>query len=218
MSSFGRLEVSVTFCDCSQSLKLQFAISEFPLTNPPNFCTIDPTMPTSKSLVPVERIEKSILLIRGHKVMLDGDLAELYGVTTAALNQAVKRNIGRFPEDFAFQLTEDEFASLISQIVTSKTGRGGRRKLPWAFTEHGILMLSSVLRSERAVQANIQIMRAFIRMRQLLASNKGLMQKILSMEKKYDEQFKKVFQAIYQLMIEEEKPKRQIGFKTKDDK
>ena len=175
-------------------------------------------MSTSKSLIPVERIEKSILLIRGHKVMLDSDLAELYGVTTAALNQAVKRNIGRFPEDFAFQLTEDEFASLISQIVISKTGRGGRRKLPWAFTEHGILMLSSVLRSERAVQANIQIMRAFIRMRQLLASNKGLMQKILSMEKKYDEQFKKVFQAIYQLMIEEEKPKRQIGFTTKDDK
>ena len=175
-------------------------------------------MPTSKSLVPVERIEKSILLIRGHKVMLDGDLAELYGVTTAALNQAVKRNIGRFPEDFAFQLTEDEFASLISQIVTSKTGRGGRRKLPWAFTEHGILMLSSVLRSDRAVQANIQIMRTFTRMRQMLASNKGLMQKILSMEKKYDEQFKKVFQAIYQLMIEEEKPKHQIGFKTRDDK
>ena len=148
-------------------------------------------MTTSKSLIPVERIEKSILLIRGHKVMLDSDLAELYGVTTAALNQAVKRNIGRFPEDFAFQLTEDEFASLISQIVTSKTGRGGRRKLPWAFTEHGILMLSSVLRSERAVQANIQIMRAFIRMRQLLASNKGLMEKILSMEKKYNEQFQK---------------------------
>ncbi len=175
-------------------------------------------MATSKSLIPVERIEKSILLIRGHKVILDSDLAELYGVTTAALNQAVKRNIGRFPEDFAFQLAEDEFASLISQIVTSKTGRGGRRKLPWAFTEHGILMLSSVLRSERAVQANIQIMRAFIRMRQLLASNKGLMEKILSMEKRYDEQFKKVFQAIYQLMIEEEKPKHQIGFKTKDDK
>ena len=147
-------------------------------------------MSTSKSLIPVERIEKSILLIRGHKVMLDSDLAELYGVTTAALNQAVKRNIGRFPEDFAFQLAEDEFAFLISQIVTSKTGRGGRRKLPWAFTEHGILMLSSVLRSERAVQANIQIMRAFIRMRQLLASNKGMMEKILSMEKKYDEQFK----------------------------
>jgi len=184
---------------------------------PLDFFIISPLMATSKSLIPVERIEKSILLIRGHKVILDSDLAELYGVTTAALNQAVKRNIGRFPEDFAFQLAEDEFASLISQIVTSKTGRGGRRKLPWAFTEHGILMLSSVLRSERAVQANIQIMRAFIRMRQLLASNKGLMQKILSMEKKYDEQFKKVFQAIYQLMIEEEKPKRQIGFKTKDD-
>ena len=176
-------------------------------------------MTTSKlSVIPVERIEKSILLIRGHKVMLDSDLAEMYGVTTAALNQAVKRNIGRFPGDFAFQLAKDEFASLISQFVTSKTGRGGRRKLPWAFTEHGILMLSSVLRSERAVQVNIQIMRAFIWMRQLLASQKGLMEKILAMEKKYDEKFKLVFKAIYQLMEEEEKPKHQIGFKTKDDK
>ena len=147
--------------------------------------------------------------------MLDSDLAELYGVTTAALNQAVKRNIGRFPEDFAFQLAEDEFTSLISQIVTSKTGRGGRRKLPWAFTEHGILMLSSVLRSERAVQANIQIMRTFTRMRQMLASNKGLMQKILAMEKKYDKKFKTVFDIIRYLMAEEEKPKHQIGFKNR---
>ena len=176
-----------------------------------------PVHNNSNSLLPLESIEKIIYIVSGHRVMLDSDLAELYGVTTAALNQAVKRNIGRFPGDFAFHLAEDEFASLISRIVTSKTGRGGRRKLPWAFTEHGILMLSSVLRSERAVQANIQIMRTFTRMRQMLASNKGLMQKILFMEKKYDEQFKKVFQAIYQLMIEEEKPKRQIGFKTKDD-
>ena len=124
-----------------------------------------PVHNNSKSLLPLESIEKIIYIIRGHRVMLDSDLAELYGVTTAALNQAVKRNIGRFPEDFAFQLAEDEFTSLISQIVTSKTGRGGRRKLPWAFTEHGILMLSSVLRSERAVQVNIQIMRTFTRMR-----------------------------------------------------
>ncbi len=156
-------------------------------------------MPPSKSLIPVERIEKLIDLIRGHKVMIDSDLAELYGVTTGALNQALKRNIDRFPEDFAFQLTSEEFAALISQFVISKTGRGGRRKLPYAFTEQGVAMLSSVLRSKRAVQVNIQIMRAFVRMRQLLVSHKDLMEKIQVMEKKYDKQFKIVFQAIYQL-------------------
>ncbi len=172
-------------------------------------------MPPSKSLIPVERIEKLIYLIRGHKVMIDSDLAELYGVTTGALNQALKRNIDRFPEDFAFQLSSEEFAALISQFVISKTGRGGRRKLPWVFTEQGVAMLSSVLRSKRAVQVNIQIMRAFVRMRQLLSSHKELMEKVQAMEKKYDKQFKTVFQAIYQLMKEEEKPKRKIGFKTK---
>jgi len=107
--------------------------------------------------------------------MIDSDLAELYGVTTGAINQALKRNIDRFPEDFAFQLTSEEFAALISQFVISKTGRGGRRKLPWDFTEQGVAMLSSVLRSKRAVQVNIQIMRAFVRMRQLLSSHKELM-------------------------------------------
>ncbi len=147
--------------------------------------------------------------------MIDSDLAELYDVTTGALNQALKRNIDRFPEDFAFQLSSEEFAALISQFVISKTGRGGRRKLPYAFTEQGVAMLSSVLRSKRAVQVNIQIMRAFVRMRQLLVSHKDLMEKIQVMEKKYDKQFKIVFQAIYQLMKEEEKPKRKIGFKTK---
>ena len=176
-------------------------------------------MATSKSLIPVERIEKSILLIRGHKVMLDSDLAELYGVTTARLNEQVRRNKERFPKDFGFQLTQKEFEVLISQIATSKkSGSGGRRKLPWVFTEHGILMLSSVLRSKRAIQVNIQIMRTFTRMRQMLASNKGLMEKILAMEKKYDKNFQIVFRAIQQLMEEEEKPKHQIGFKTKDDK
>ena len=121
--------------------------------------------------------------------------------------------------DFGFQLNEDEFTAFISQFVTSKSGRGGRRKLPWVFTEHGILMLSSVLRSKRAVQVNILIMRTFVRMRQLLASHKGLMEKILVMEKKYDEQFKVIFQAIAQLIEEEEKPKHQIGFTTdKEDK
>lgn len=189
------------------------------LIKPPDFLTFDPTMSTTKSLIPAERIEKSILLIRGHKVMLDSDLAELYGVTTARLNEQVRRNKERFPKDFGFQLTQKEFEVLMSQFATSKSGRGGRRKIPWVFAEHGILMLSSVLRSKRAIQVNIQIMRTFVRMRQLLASQKGLMEKILAMEKKYDRQFKIVFQAIAQLMQEEEKPKKQIGFKTdKKDK
>ena len=167
-------------------------------------------MPTSKALIPVERIEKSILLIRGHKVMLDVDLAELYGVTTGNLNLAVRRNKNRFPEDFMFQLSAEETQSLLLQTARAK-GRGGRQTPPYAFTEQGVAMLSSVLRSERAVQVNVQIMRAFVRMRQLLASHKGLMEKILTMEKKYDKQFKIVFEAIYQLMKEEEKPKHQIG-------
>ncbi len=167
-------------------------------------------MPTSKILVPVERIEKSILLIRGHKVMLDFDLAELYEVTTGNLNLAVRRNKNRFPEDFMFQLSAEETKSLLLQTARAK-GRGGRQTPPYAFTEQGVAMLSSVLRSERAVQVNVQIMRAFVRMRQLLASHKGLMEKILTMEKKYDKQFKIVFEAIYQLMKEEEKPKHQIG-------
>ena len=171
-------------------------------------------MPTPKSLIPIERIEKSILLIRGHKVMLDTDLAGLYGVTTGNLNLAVRRNKNRFPEDFMFQLSAEETKSLLLQTARAK-GRGGRQTPPYAFTEQGVAMLSSVLRSERAVQVNVQIMRAFVRMRQLLASHKGLMEKILTMEKKYDKQFKIVFEAIYQLMEEEEeKPKRQIGFQT----
>jgi hypothetical protein len=177
-------------------------------------------MPTSsKSLIPIKRIEKSILLIRGHKVILDSDLAELYGVETKVFNQAVKRNISRFPEDFMFQMNKEELEIWRSQIVTSNpAAKMGLRRRPYVFTEHGVAMLSSVLNSERAVQVNIQIMRAFIRMRQLLASQKGLMQKILAMEKKYDEQFKAVFEAIRQLMIEEEKPKKRIGFTTTDDK
>ena len=174
-------------------------------------------MTTSKALIPVERIEKSILLIRGHKVMLDVDLAELYGVTTGNLNLAVRRNKNRFPKDFMFELSAEETKSLLLQTARAK-GRGGRQTPPYAFTEQGVAMLSSVLRSERAVQVNVQIMRAFVRMRQLLASHKGLMGKILTMEKKYDKQFKIVFEAIYQLMKEEEKPKHQIGFTTEDDK
>ena len=188
------------------------------LTNLLDFLIISLLMPTSKSLIPVERIEKSILFIRSQRVMLDADLAELYGVETRILVRNVKRNIERFPKDFMFQLTKEEDDLLISQFGISKKGRGGRRYLPYVFTEQGIAMLSSVLNSKRAIQVNVEIMRAFIRMRQLLASQKGLMEKILAMEKKYDEKFKLVFKAIYQLMEEEEKPKRRIGFTTKDDK
>ena len=152
-------------------------------------------MPTSKSLIPIERIEKLIYLIHGHKVMLDTDLAELYDVETRILVRNVKRNIDRFPKDFMFQLTKKEDEILRSQIGISKQGRGGRRYAPYVFTEQGVAMLSSVLNSKRAIQVNVEIMRAFVRMRQLLASHKGLMQKILDMEKKYDKQFQVVFKA-----------------------
>jgi hypothetical protein len=124
------------------------------------------------NILPRERIERSILLIRGHKVLLDADLAELYGVETRALLQAVSRNQKRFPKDFMFQMSKEEYELLRSQIVISKKGRGGRRYLPYVFTEQGVAMLSSVLRSERAVQVNIEIMRAFVRLRELVATHK----------------------------------------------
>ncbi len=160
--------------------------------------------------VPVERIERAILLIRGQKVMLDADLAELYGVEPRVLIQAVKRNIDRFPQDFMFQLTKREFSDLRSQIVMSSWG--GRRYPPYAFTEHGVAMLSSVLRSKRAVRVNIEIMRAFVRLRQILASHKELARKLEELEKKYDAQFKVVFDAIRELMTPPEPKRRRIGF------
>lgn len=147
-----------------------------------------------------ELIERRILLVRGYKVMLDSDLAELYEVETKVLNQAVRRNLGRFPDDFMFELTVEEAESLRSQIVTSNTGRGGRRYNPYVFTEHGVAMLSSVLRSERAVQVNIAIMRAFSRLRELLATHADLARKLEELEGKYDRQFKVVFDAIRELM------------------
>ena len=174
-------------------------------------------MTTSKALIPIERIEKLIYLIHGHKVMLDTDLAELYDVETRILVRNVKRNIDRFPKDFMFQLTKKEDEVLRSQIGISKKGWGGRRYAPYVFTEQGVAMLSSVLNSKRAIQVNVEIMRAFVRMRQLLASHKGLMQKILDMEKKYDKQFQIVFKALKQLMVEEERPKPQIGFKADEE-
>jgi len=173
-------------------------------------------MVNEKSLIPVERIEKAISLIRGQKVMLDADLAELYGVETKVLVQAVKRNIGRFPEDFMFQLNQEEFAILRSQFVTSSNW-GGRRYRPYAFTEQGVAMLSSVLRSQRAIQVNIEIMRAFIRLRQMLASHADLARKLDALEKKYDAQFRQVFEAIRRLMIPPEPKRRPIGFRKGDE-
>jgi hypothetical protein len=161
---------------------------------------------------PIERIERSILLLRGHKVLLDADLAALYGVTTKRLKEQVRRNRSRFPEDFMFELTSEEVASLRSQFATSNKGRGGRRYAPYAFTEQGIAMLSTVLNSERAIQVNIEIMRAFVRLRQIMASNAQLARKLTELEKKYDAQFKVVFDAIRQLMTPPQPRKRKIGF------
>jgi phage regulator Rha-like protein len=149
--------------------------------------------------------------------MLDSDLAELYGVETRALVQAVGRNKDRFPEDFMFRLTKEEFSRLRSQIVTSNEGRGGRRYPPYAFTEQGVAMLSTVLRSARAVQVNIEIMRAFVRLRQLIASNAELSKRLDELEKKYDQQFKVVFDAIRQLMTPPDPPRRRLGFPVKED-
>jgi hypothetical protein len=168
----------------------------------------------------MEHITRAILLIRGHRVILDSDLAELYEVEIKALIQAVKRNFVRFPDDFMFQLTAEENAHLRSQIVTLKTGRGEHRKyLPYAFTEQGVAMLSTVLRSDRAIHVNIEIMRAFVRLRQMLASNTELARKLAALERKYDAQFKVVFDAIKELMTPPEpKQKRPIGFGPWDKK
>jgi len=159
-----------------------------------------------------ERVERSILLIRGHKVLLDTDLAALYGVTTKRLNEQVRRNLSRFSDGFMLQLTSEEAEALRSQFATSKRGRGGRRYAPYVFTEQGVAMLSTVLNSERAIQVNIEIMRAFVRLGQMLASNAQLARKLADLEKKYDAQFKVVFDAIRQLMAPSEPRKRKIGF------
>jgi len=164
-----------------------------------------------QSIVPVERIERAIWLIRGQKVMLDADLAELYGVKTKLLVRAVKRNIERFPSDFMLQLTREEFDNLRFQFGTS-SGWGGRRYWPYAFTEQGVAMLSSVLRSERAIHVNIEIMRAFVRMRQMLATHEVLARRLDELEKKYDRQFAVVFDAIRQLMTPPETKRKPIGF------
>jgi hypothetical protein len=176
----------------SDDLKSQSVISKIPLQK--------------------EDISRRIFTIRGHRVMLDADLADLYMVSTKAFNQAVRRNRDRFPDDFVFRVTEDEFEGLRSQIVTSKRGRGGRRYLPNVFTEQGVAMLSGVLNSPRAVQVNIAIMRAFVRMRKMLLSHEELARKVNALEGKYDAQFRMVFDAIRALMEPPKSPRRQIGF------
>lgn len=170
----------------------------------------------TRSIVPMERIERAILFIRGEKVMLDLDLAEIYGVTTGALNQAVKRNLGRFPPDFMFQLTEKEKAEVITNCDNLARLKFSPH-LPSAFTEHGALMLANVLNSERAAQTCVQVVRVFVRLRQMLASNTELARKLAALEQKYDAQFKVVFDAIRQLMAPPAKPKREIGFHVKYD-
>ena len=169
-----------------------------------------------RDLLPQEIVESKILLLRGKKVMLDRDLAVLYGVETFNLNKAVKRNIDRFPEDFMFQLTSEEFKNLIFQFGISSWG--GTRKLPYAFTENGVAMLSSVLNSERAITVNIQIMRTFTKLRELLATHKDLARKIEDMEKKYDHQFRVIFDAIKQLIEPPVTPKRKVGFLREKEK
>jgi len=168
----------------------------------------------SNPYIPAELIERKIFLVRGQKVMLDRDLAELYGVSTSILNRAVSRNMDRFPLDFMFSLTNQEVTNLMFQFGTSSWG--GTRKLPKVFTEQGVAMLSSILRSKRAVQVNIQIMRTFVKLRQMLSSNADLARKLEALEKKYDSQFKVVFDAIRALMAKPQKPEKKIGFMVKE--
>lgn len=169
---------------------------------------------TTLSHVPVERIEALIRFIRDEKVILDRDLADLYGVSTSNLNKAVKRNLNRFPDDFMFQLTQDEFDALRFQIGTSK--RGGPRYRPYAFTEHGALMAASVLNSAIAIDTSVQVIRAFVKIRALVASHVELAGEIEALEKKYDHHFKIVFDAIRQLMTPPKPKRKLIGFRKKN--
>lgn len=165
-------------------------------------------MAKPQPVIPVERIANRIYLVRGEKVMLDSDLAELYGVPTSALNQQVRRNADRFPHDFVFQLTAEEFESLMSQIVISKSGRGGRRKLPLAFTEQGVAMLSSVLRSKRAAQVNVAIMRTFVKLREILATHRDLARRV----EQHDQQIGVLFEALQKLLAPPATKQNPIGY------
>ena len=174
-------------------------------------------MPRKSALsIPSERVMRSILLVRGQKVILDADIAALYGIETKMLVRAMKRNIERFPRDFMFQLSKTEFDDLRCHSGTSSSW-GGRRYPPYAFTEQGVAMLSSVLKSKRAVRVNIEIMRTFVKLREILSTHKALARKIEQMERKYDAQFKVIFDAIRELMAPPKRQKRQIGYHTEQN-
>jgi hypothetical protein len=174
-------------------------------------------------LVTTESVERAIIVLRERRVILDSELATLYGVTVSVFNQAVKRNMKRFPADFAFQLTREEYESLRSQIVILKAGRGAHRKyLPYVFTEHGAVMAASVLNSPRAVEMSVEVVRAFVRLRQILASNRQLAARVDNLERKmtqsnaaHSKNIGTLFDAVRSLMTAPVKPKRQIGFQTK---
>ena len=178
---------------------------------------------TETGLVTPESVERAIIVLRGRRVILDSELAALYGVTVSVFNQAVKRNMERFPADFAFQLTREEYESLRSQIVILKAGRGAHRKyLPYVFTEHGAVMAASVLNAPKAVEMSVEVVRAFVRLRQILAANRQLAARVDDLERKmnqsnaaHSKNIGTLFDAVRSLMTAPEKPKRQIGFQTK---
>ena len=174
-------------------------------------------MSEDASIVPVERVEQAIYLIRGHKVMLDRDLAALYDVETRVLNQAVMRNEKRFPSDFMFELTREEIRNISQFVTCSKTSTIKHSKRALAFTEQGVAMLSGILKSDRAVEVNIAIMRTFVKLRRMLESNEELSRRLDELESKYDEQFRMVFEAIRELMIPPEPEKRPIGFHVREE-
>jgi hypothetical protein len=174
-----------------------------------------------QSLAPVERIERAILVVRGHKVILDTDLAALYGVETRRLNEQARRNSQRFPADFMFQLTAQEAVDLKSQFATSSAGWGGKRKLPFVFTEHGALMAASVLNSARAIQMSLYVVRAFLKLREWIAGHAQLVAKLVEIERRvagHDQELKAVVQAIRKLMTPPDVPRRKIGFGGDDSR
>ena len=176
----------------------------------------DSAMPPNRK---VDNVERAIYLIRGQRIMLDSDLAAIYGTRTMRLNEQFRRNRKRFPDDFAFVLTREEFARLISQIAISKKGRGGRRKLPIAFTEHGAIMLASVLNSDVAVQASVRVVRAFVRLREMVSANAQLATKLAELERRlgsHDEAIVDLFATLKRLLEPEAKPKREIGFHVRE--
>jgi hypothetical protein len=167
----------------------------------------------------IQTVENTIHLVRGQRVMLDSDLAAIYGVSTTRLNEQLRRNKKRFPSDFAFQLTREEFTALISQFAISKKGRGGRRKLPWVFTEHGAIMAASVLNSEVAIEASVRVVRAFVRLREMISANAELAAKFAQLERRldsHDEAIAQLFAAIRQLLAPPPEKKREIGFHARE--